>query len=196
MLPRDRQVCGHGCSGLAIWLQGPIVPATKTNNAGKRRTSRLDAEMPALSARRVARPMAKEHIEPTLHGPRSDDTVPDADVTRPAVGKVAAVGMLTAAVTQAGSGVASVNRDTAAAERLRAELIARIRARTAHVGVVGLGYVGLPFAVEKAKVGFPVTGIEQNPLRAAAVNRGERATSPTSSTRSWLSSAGMGVCGV
>ncbi len=42
--------------------------------------------------------------------------------------------------------------------------------RTAVVGVIGLGYVGLPFAVEKAKVGFQVIGIEQNPLRADQVN--------------------------
>lgn len=41
---------------------------------------------------------------------------------------------------------------------------------TAIVGVVGLGYVGLPFAVEKAKVGFKVIGIEQNPARADKVN--------------------------
>ncbi len=60
-----------------------------------------------------------------------------------------------------------------AAAEVRETLIARIRAHAAHVGVVGLGYVGLPFAVEKAKVGFPVTGIDQNPLRVAAVNRGE-----------------------
>lgn len=59
------------------------------------------------------------------------------------------------------------------ASEVRDGLLARIRSHTAHVGVVGLGYVGLPFAVEKAKVGFPVTGIEQNPLRAAAINRGE-----------------------
>lgn len=42
--------------------------------------------------------------------------------------------------------------------------------RTAIIGVIGLGYVGLPFAVEKAKVGFQVIGIEQNPLRAEKVN--------------------------
>lgn len=41
------------------------------------------------------------------------------------------------------------------------------------MGVVGLGYVGLPFAVEKAKVGFQVIGIEQNPLRAERVNSAE-----------------------
>ncbi|WP_413171080.1 nucleotide sugar dehydrogenase [Anabaena azotica] len=45
--------------------------------------------------------------------------------------------------------------------------------RTAIVGVIGLGYVGLPFAVEKAKVGFQVIGIEQNPVRAEKVNRAD-----------------------
>ena len=53
------------------------------------------------------------------------------------------------------------------------ELIRKIEERSAVVGVVGLGYVGLPFAVEKAKVGFRVIGVEQNPGRAAKVNRGE-----------------------
>lgn len=56
---------------------------------------------------------------------------------------------------------------------LAKNLITRIHARTAKVGVVGLGYVGLPFAVEKAKVGFQVIGIERNPTRVDAVNRGE-----------------------
>jgi UDP-N-acetyl-D-glucosamine dehydrogenase len=50
------------------------------------------------------------------------------------------------------------------------QLKAKILDRTAVVGVVGLGYVGLPFAVEKAKVGFQVIGIEQNPWRAERVN--------------------------
>lgn len=49
----------------------------------------------------------------------------------------------------------------------------KIRTRQAVVGVVGLGYVGLPFAVEKAKVGFRVIGVDQNPARAEKVNRGE-----------------------
>lgn len=53
------------------------------------------------------------------------------------------------------------------------ELISKWRNRTATVGVVGLGYVGLPFAVEKARVGFNVIGIEQNPVRAKAVNDGQ-----------------------
>src|SRR5438094_10284768 len=52
-------------------------------------------------------------------------------------------------------------------------LLAKIHNHTAMVGVVGMGYVGLPFAVEKGKVGFKVVGIEQNSTRAATINRGE-----------------------
>lgn len=38
------------------------------------------------------------------------------------------------------------------------ELKRRIEGRSAKVGIVGLGYVGLPLAVEFAKAGFPVVG--------------------------------------
>ncbi|MEO1181388.1 MAG: NAD(P)-binding domain-containing protein, partial [Cyanobacteria bacterium J06636_28] len=48
-----------------------------------------------------------------------------------------------------------------------------ILTRQATVGVVGLGYVGLPFAIEKTKVGFNVIGIEQNPRRAERVNQAD-----------------------
>src|SRR5437868_1449507 len=57
-------------------------------------------------------------------------------------------------------------------ERVQA-LLQKIASHTAVVGVVGMGYVGLPFAVEKGKVGFKVIGIDQNPARAATINRGE-----------------------
>ncbi|MDB9342441.1 nucleotide sugar dehydrogenase [Nodularia spumigena CS-586/05] len=50
------------------------------------------------------------------------------------------------------------------------EIKEKIINHTAVIGVIGLGYVGLPFAVEKAKVGFQVIGIEQNPVRAERVN--------------------------
>ncbi len=36
----------------------------------------------------------------------------------------------------------------------------KLKTRTAHVGVVGLGYVGLPLAVEMARAGFRTTGID------------------------------------
>src|SRR5258707_4953586 len=58
------------------------------------------------------------------------------------------------------------------AERVRV-LMQKIVDRTAVVGMVGLGYVGLPFAVEKAKVGYRVIGIEQNRARAERINAGE-----------------------
>jgi UDP-N-acetyl-D-glucosamine dehydrogenase len=51
-------------------------------------------------------------------------------------------------------------------------LAEKIQNRTAQVGVVGLGYVGLPLAVEFAKAGFRVTGIDVEPSKAAAVNQG------------------------
>ncbi len=53
------------------------------------------------------------------------------------------------------------------------ELKEKIINRKAVIGVIGLGYVGLPFAVEKAKVGFQVIGIEQNPVRAERVNNAD-----------------------
>lgn len=55
----------------------------------------------------------------------------------------------------------------------RQALIKKISDHSALVGVVGLGYVGLPFTVEKAKVGFRVVGIDQNPKRAAQINAGD-----------------------
>ena len=48
----------------------------------------------------------------------------------------------------------------------------RFRDGAARVGVVGLGYVGLPLAVEFARAGFRVTGIEASPARASALRRG------------------------
>ena len=49
----------------------------------------------------------------------------------------------------------------------------KIRNREARVGVVGLGYVGLPLAVEFAKAGFKVTGIDLSDSKVAKVNAGD-----------------------
>lgn len=49
----------------------------------------------------------------------------------------------------------------------------RITQHTARFGVVGLGYVGLPLAVEFASAGFTVTGIDLKPEKVAAINAGE-----------------------
>ncbi len=51
-------------------------------------------------------------------------------------------------------------------------LLAKIAARQAHIGVIGLGYVGLPLAVEFAKSGFRVTGIDVDARKVEAVNAG------------------------
>ncbi len=48
----------------------------------------------------------------------------------------------------------------------------RLRRRTARIGVIGLGYVGLPLSVEFAKAGFHVTGFEINERRVRELNRG------------------------
>lgn len=53
------------------------------------------------------------------------------------------------------------------------ELAEKIRNRTARVSVVGLGYVGLPLAVEFARAGFAVTGIEADPEKVRRVNAGD-----------------------
>jgi UDP-N-acetyl-D-glucosamine dehydrogenase len=49
----------------------------------------------------------------------------------------------------------------------------KITSRTARVGIIGLGYVGLPLAMEFAKAGFPVTGIDVEQSKVARLNRGE-----------------------
>jgi UDP-N-acetyl-D-glucosamine dehydrogenase len=52
-------------------------------------------------------------------------------------------------------------------------LAEKIRTRGARVGVVGLGYVGLPLAVEFAKAGFSVTGIDLSQEKVRRVNAGD-----------------------
>ncbi|HUI54696.1 MAG TPA: nucleotide sugar dehydrogenase [Bryobacteraceae bacterium] len=49
----------------------------------------------------------------------------------------------------------------------------KIRTRRARVGIVGLGYVGLPLAVEFAKAGFSVTGIDISEEKTKRVNAGD-----------------------
>jgi len=53
------------------------------------------------------------------------------------------------------------------------KLLERIERREAKIAVIGLGYVGLPLAVEQAKAGFSVIGIDRNAERVAMVNQGE-----------------------
>ena len=56
---------------------------------------------------------------------------------------------------------------------MKQKLLKKIKDRTMTAGVVGLGYVGLPLAVEKAKAGFKTTGFDIQAARVAMVNRGQ-----------------------
>src|SRR3954469_1323302 len=46
-------------------------------------------------------------------------------------------------------------------------LLARVEARTARVGIIGLGYVGLPLAHAFAGSGFPVLGFDVDAAKIA-----------------------------
>jgi UDP-N-acetyl-D-glucosamine dehydrogenase len=48
----------------------------------------------------------------------------------------------------------------------------KIRQKTARVGIVGLGYVGLPLAAEYAKAGYAVTGIDVMETKVSQLNSG------------------------
>ena len=48
----------------------------------------------------------------------------------------------------------------------------KLLAREATLGVIGLGYVGLPLAVEKAKAGFRVIGFDVQKEKVDMVNAG------------------------
>jgi UDP-N-acetyl-D-glucosamine dehydrogenase len=52
------------------------------------------------------------------------------------------------------------------------DLLRRIEERKAAIGVIGLGYVGLPLAVEFAKAGFDVLGFDVDHEKTAALNGG------------------------
>ncbi|AKL74359.1 nucleotide sugar dehydrogenase [Actinobacteria bacterium IMCC26256] len=53
------------------------------------------------------------------------------------------------------------------------ELLARINDRSAHLVVVGQGYVGLPVAMRACEAGFRVTGYELDPRRLDALRSGQ-----------------------
>ena len=73
-------------------------------------------------------------------------------------------------------------------ENLRHKIITR----TARVGVVGLGYVGLPLAVEFAKAGFSVTGIDLIESKIARINAGDSYIQdiPSAELKTWLRKGG------
>ena len=56
---------------------------------------------------------------------------------------------------------------------MKAELLEKIMNKSAKIGVIGLGYVGLPLAVEKAKAGYEVTGFDVQHSKVSMVNEGK-----------------------
>ncbi len=59
-------------------------------------------------------------------------------------------------------------------------LLSKIEAKTAKIAVIGLGYVGLPLAVDFAVAGFHVVGIDKNKARADDVDNGRNYISDVS----------------
>jgi UDP-N-acetyl-D-mannosaminuronate dehydrogenase/intein/homing endonuclease len=53
------------------------------------------------------------------------------------------------------------------------ELLGRIAAKSARVGIIGLGYVGLPLALVFEEAGFPVLGFDVDAKKPEALHRGE-----------------------
>lgn len=62
---------------------------------------------------------------------------------------------------------------SANSEGMVSDLIARITARDYIIGVIGLGYVGIPLALTACKGGFKVLGFDIDEARVAQINRGE-----------------------
>ena len=55
---------------------------------------------------------------------------------------------------------------------MKQRLLDKIAEREITVGVIGLGYVGLPLAVEKAKAGFKTIGFDEQLAKVEMVNQG------------------------
>jgi UDP-N-acetyl-D-glucosamine dehydrogenase len=52
-------------------------------------------------------------------------------------------------------------------------LLERIQSKQARVGVIGLGYVGLPLVIEFCRAGFTVTGFDVDERKVEMLKRGE-----------------------
>ena len=55
----------------------------------------------------------------------------------------------------------------------QAELLEKLRSRQALIGIVGLGYVGLPLSLTYAEVGYRVLGLDIDQAKADAINQGQ-----------------------
>ena len=56
---------------------------------------------------------------------------------------------------------------------MKNDLLSRIQARSARIGIIGQGYVGLPLALLFHEAGFEVTGFDVDPRKVEALGKGE-----------------------
>jgi len=56
---------------------------------------------------------------------------------------------------------------------IKETLIEKLKTRKAKVGIIGVGYVGLPLAITFANAGFEVVGIDPIQEKVDMINRGE-----------------------
>jgi len=66
-----------------------------------------------------------------------------------------------------------LNQDKTIIMTMKQSLLDKLTSRQARIGIVGLGYVGLPLAVEFAETGFDVVGLDVNAGKVESINRGE-----------------------
>ena len=67
----------------------------------------------------------------------------------------------------------------------RAVLLSKIESGTVRVGIIGLGYVGLPLARAFADRGIAVLGFDVDPVKVVRARSGGKATSDIFPTRSY-----------
>ena len=63
----------------------------------------------------------------------------------------------------------------------------KLKSKEARLGVIGLGYVGLPLSIEYARAGFRVTGIDTDPEKVRRLMECESYIQDVS--REWLAEA-------
>jgi UDP-N-acetyl-D-glucosamine dehydrogenase len=56
---------------------------------------------------------------------------------------------------------------------MKARLINKLNDKTAIIGIIGLGYVGLPLAIRYAEVGYKVIGLDIDPEKAESITQGK-----------------------
>jgi len=52
-------------------------------------------------------------------------------------------------------------------------LVKKIQSKKAEIGIIGLGYVGLPLVIEFCRAGFPVTGFDVDTAKVASLKKGK-----------------------